>query len=409
MLPAFSIVGLLLAAGETMGWTASWQTLARGRTEPAADESAALGELELGAQLGLSAHGAWGTATLTYSPRLLLHEVVSGSPAEAGNATRQGGRLELEARLGPTTRLTSRSLVEWGLTDFSPLSSAGVAGAPADPGTVGTPAGIARLPSQRFVHTLQLESTLGVTHRFSRRLQVSLAAGAVRSGGIGHDGVQAVPIQVGPQARAALAFITDPSGSNFVLSATTSQSRFSTGRDSLLSNLQAGWALRSSREMLLDAAAGAGWVRSYGEGGATQAMYPAAGLGATWEPALARQRALHLSLRFNLVPGVDRFTALATETLRVDQAVELSDSRLRVGLVAWEVRAVSGVSPAGEVRWSLSGGAEELHVLARSSWAAAEEWSIQGELGAAWTNQVPFAGWQGLASVGLRWTGMGWF
>jgi hypothetical protein len=55
-----------------------------------------------------------------------------------------------------------------GWTDFSPLS-----------GQL-TPPVVGRLPSERFVRTLGVETMLEITHAFSRRLQLSVAGGAFR-------------------------------------------------------------------------------------------------------------------------------------------------------------------------------------------------------------------------------------
>jgi len=55
--------------------------------------------------------GPDGRATLTYAPSLLFSQAISG-PAEPGTAARQIGRVMLETRLAPTTRLGWRTAVE---------------------------------------------------------------------------------------------------------------------------------------------------------------------------------------------------------------------------------------------------------------------------------------------------------
>ena len=191
MLPAAVSLGLLLAAGEVR-WAAGVQSEARGRSEPGGDSRTGVGELDLHAQLGLSSQGADGAAALTYTPSLLLRQVISGAPSGAGNATRQAGRLELQTRLTPSTRLSSRTVIDWGLTDFSPLSGQ------VAPVTVGL------LPPQRFVRTLGVEMMLDLAHAFSRRLQLLVTAGMQRGGGLGHEAVSVLPMQVGLQGTASL-------------------------------------------------------------------------------------------------------------------------------------------------------------------------------------------------------------
>ena len=183
-------LGLLLAASETVGWEAAAETQERAREEPTADGRARYSELGLRAQLGLSAQGPDGRAALTYAPSFLFSQAISG-PAEPGTAARQSGRLMLETRLDPTTRLGWRTSAEWGLTDFSPLS-----------GQLARPV-VGQLPSQRFVRTLGIDTMLELTHAFSRRVQLAVAGGMERGGGLGHDAVAALPIQVGPKANAS--------------------------------------------------------------------------------------------------------------------------------------------------------------------------------------------------------------
>ena len=96
---------------------------------------------------------------------------------------------------------------------------------------------------------------------------------------------------------------------------------------------------------------------------------------------------------------MDRFTALAIQTVRGEGTAELTEGRLRLGATASEARVISGV---GE-------GADELRLEARSSWIAARGWSVESGLGAAWTNQAPFVGWQVQGYLGLRWAAQGLF
>jgi hypothetical protein len=114
---------------------------------------------------------------------------------------------------------------------------------------------------------------------------------------------------------------------------------------------------------------------------------------------MAPQRALRSSLRLRLAPGVDRFTALATQTVRAEGGAELTEGRLRAEVIASQAHAVSGVGA----------GADDLRLDVRTSWILARGWSLDGGLGAARTNQLPFAGWQAQALLGLRWADRGSF
>jgi len=96
MLAAAASLGLLLAAGETIQWNAGVETQALGRNEPTSDRRAGLGELDLNAHFGLSRRDADIAAALTYSPSVLLRQVVFGTLTGTGNATRHIGRLELQ-------------------------------------------------------------------------------------------------------------------------------------------------------------------------------------------------------------------------------------------------------------------------------------------------------------------------
>jgi len=381
MLPAAAF-SLLLAAPENVGWLAAMETQARGRTEPATEGSAGVGELDLRGQLGLSTQGPDGSAALTWSPTLLLRRAAFGAPAGSGNASRQAGRLELQTRLAPTTRLASRMLVDWGLTDFSPLS-----------GQVTTTPASTLLPSQRFVRTLGLEMMLDLTHAFSPRTRLSVSGGVQRSGGEGHDAVTVYPFQVGPQATASLAWAADRVNS-ITLTASGSESRFSIGTTSVLSNLEAGWTLRALPHLLFDASAGLTGVYSFGQGASSSGVYGAGAVGAAWDLPV---RTVRTSLRLRLLPGLDPFTALASQTLRAEGAVEWTQGRLRLGVTVAQGHVVSGAGA----------GANELRLETRASWRAARGFDLYGGMSAAWTNQLPFAGWQAQALLGLRWADRG--
>jgi hypothetical protein len=385
MLPALGI-GLLLAASETTGWEAAVETQERAREQPTGDGRGRYGELALRAQLGVSAKGPDSRAVLTYSPSLLFNQAISG-PAEPGTAARQSGRLLLETRLAPATRVGWRTSLEWGLTDFSPLS-----------GQLVRPI-VGQLPSQRFVRTLGLETMLELTYAFSRRLQLAVAAGMERGGGLGHDAVAVLPIQVGPKANASLVWAADRRDSVTVLWS-GSQARFSIDRSAVFSDLQAGWTHRSSAQTTFDAAGGLVFVESFAQDSpSTAGTYATGSAGVGWNVPIAPQRAVRTSLHVRLVPGVDRFTALAIQTVRGEGTAEVTEGRLRLGVAASEARVISGVSE----------GADELRLEARSSWRAARGWSVEGGLGAAWTNQAPFVGWQVQGYLGLRWAALGWF
>jgi hypothetical protein len=386
MLPAAASLALLLAASETIQWTSGVEIQARGRNEPTDDRRAGLADLDLRGYLGLSGQGAEGAAALTYRPSLLLRQVVFGMPVTTGNATRHGGNLELQTRLAPVTRLTSRTSVEWGLTDFSPLAgqAARVVVGP--------------LPPQHFVRTLSVETMLELTHAYSRRLQLSLAAGFQRSGGIGHDAIQVLPFQAGPQATASLAWVADRANS-ITLLAFASESRFSIARTSVLSNLEADWTHRASAHTLLDAGAGLAFVHSSGLDSSSIGAYGLGTVGVAWDLPLERQRALRASLRLRLLPGVDRLTALAIQTVRAEGGAELTEGRLRLGLSVLEARAISGVFA----------GTDDLRFEARAGWTVTRGVSLEGGLAAARTNQPPFTGWQFQAFVGLRWADRGSF
>jgi hypothetical protein len=385
MLVAAASLGLLLAAGEAIRWNAAAEVQARGRDEPGVTEAgrSGLAELDLHGQLGLSPQWPDGAATVTWSPSLLLRQAVSGAPETTGNGTRQLGRVELRARLAPTTRLISRTSVDWGLTDFSPLS-----------GQV-TPLLVGPLPARRFVRTLGVETMLDMTHAFSRRLELSVGAGVQRSGGIGHDAVSVLPFQVGPQATASLTWVADRR-TTLTFLGSGSESRFSNGFTSVLSSLEADWRFRASPHTLLDAAGGLALVRSSGPDFSSRGTYGSGALGAAWDLPMAPQRALRTSLHLRLLPGVDRVTALAILAIRADGNAELTDGRLRLGVSGSQGHILSGSAL----------GADDLRLEARSSWDA-HGWAPEVRMGAARTNQLPFAGWQFQALVGLRWADQG--
>jgi hypothetical protein len=388
MLAAAASLGVLLAAGEAIRWNASVETQARGRNEPAGEGATrtGLGELDLHARLELSTQDADGAAALAYLPSFLVRQVAFGVAGEAGNSTRHGGRLELRTRLAPTTLLTSRTTLDWGLTDFSPLSAQL------------TPSIVARLPPERFVRTLAIETMLDVTHAFSRRLQLSASAGLQRSGGAGHDAVEVLPLQVGPMATVSLSWAADRSNTLKLL-ANASESRFSNGRTSILSGLETDWTLHAFPHTILDAAAGATFVRSSGMDFSSSAAYPSGTLGVAWDVPRSPQSTLRTSLRVRLAPGVDRLTALAIQTVRAEGRAELTEGPLALGVSGAQGHAISGVGA----------GADDLRFETRASWIVARGWSLEGGFGTARTNQLSFAGWQFQALVGLRWDDRGSF
>ena len=387
MLAATASFGLLIAAGETVQWNAAFESQARGRDQPSSPGRAEVGELDLHARLGLSAQEPDGTVALTWLPSVLLTQAVSGTPTgTGGNATQQGVRLELQTRPEPPTRLAFRSGFDWGLTDFSPLS-----------GQV-TPPVVGLLPSQRFVRTLAVEMNVDLTHAFSRRLQLSAVAGFQRSGGIGHEAVAALPIQVGPLATASLAWRADRL--NFLtLSATGSYSRFSNGVTSALADLQPGWRCRATSHTLLDAGAGLALLHSTGPDFSSSGAYGSGTLGVTWELPLAPQEGLRSSARLRLAPGVDRLTALASQTFRGEASAELTEGRLLLAVAGSQAHTIAGAGA----------GADDLRLEARSSWIFARNWVLDGGVRAARTNQLTFSGWQAEVLVGVRWADRGSF
>jgi hypothetical protein len=271
-------------------------------------------------------------------------------------------------------------VLDWGLTDFSPLS-----------GQVTLPV-VGRLPSQRFVHTLGVETMLEITHAFSRRLQLSVAGGVQRSGGVGHDAAEVLPFQVGPQATSSLTWAADRSNA-ITLLASASASRFSNGLTSVFSNLQAGWTLHVSEHTLFDAAAGLALVHSSGMDTSAGGAYGSGTLGVGWDLPMAPQRALRTLLRARLSPGVDRLTALATQTVRAEGLAELTEGRLHLGVSGSRAHVIGGAGA----------GVDDLRLEVRSWWIFARQWSTEMAVGGARTNQLPFTGWQGQARVGLRW------
>ncbi len=386
MLAAATSLLCVLAAAGGFGWTASAGSRARGRTEPVGDARASLGEEELSGALGASLQAPDLTASINYASDLLLRKVFSGPSAEAGDALRQTGRFELGTRLAPATRLISLTGLDWGLTDFSPLSAPGPA--LLLPGALGN----VLLPSQRFVRTLLIRTSLGLTQDISPRLQLAASAGFQRSGGEGHDAVLVIPFQRGPEAVASLRFFVDRFTTMSLL-ADASYSHFGFGRDSLLSNLAAAWTLRATREVLFNATAGAALVRSQGPDLA-RAIYASGALGAAWNRQLSAQSVLRTSVQGRLLPGVDRLTALGSQALRGDAGLDLSLGKTRASLSGSAGRTVKGAQV----------GARTLRLELRIGRAVFREWDLEGGIAAAASNQAPFAGWQSQAFLGLRWS-----
>jgi hypothetical protein len=239
-----------------------------------------------------------------------------------------------------------------------------------------------------------------------------VAAGLQRSGGVGHDAVSVLPFQVGPQATASLSWAADRTNtitllasasesrfSSGTLHASASGSGFSSGLTSVFSSLETDWTLRASSHTVVDAAAGLVLVRSSGRDFSSRGTYGLGALGATWDLPMTPQRALRTSLRLRLVPGVDRFTALAIVAARAEGNAELNEGRLRLGVFATEGHIISGAAV----------GADDLRLEARSSWAVAHGWALEARTGAARTNQLLFTGWQFQALVGVHWVDRGSF
>src|SRR5882672_933802 len=244
---ACASLGLVLAT-EAIRWNATLDTQTRSRDEPSGEARVRYGELDLRGNLELSTSGPDGSAALTWLPSFLLSQGISG-PAMDSNASQQGARLELKTRLAPATRLTSLTSFDWGTTDFSPLS-----------GQLTRPV-VGQLPSQRFVRTLGLQTMLDLTHTFSPRLELSVAAGVQRSGGLGHEAVSVLPFVVGTQAAISLAWVADRLNA-VTLRWSGAESRFSIDRFSVLSDLSSSWTHRASPRTVLDATAGLVFIHS---------------------------------------------------------------------------------------------------------------------------------------------------
>lgn len=394
-------LGLLLAAGEERGWTAGVQTLARGRAEPSGSGlpdggTADVGEIELAGRLGLFAKNAAGAASLTYVPQLRLRMGLAGTAAGAGDSAQQGGRLDLGLRLAPSTRLASQTTFDWGLTDFSLLASQGypVQGAtPAQPSPGPTPIpGGGLLPSQRFAHTLTVGTGLGLEHSFIPGLQLGLGADFQRSGGVGHDAVQVLPIQTLEQATGVLRWTIDRANASS-LRTSVSQAQFSTGRSAILSGVQLGWTFHASREFLLDAGAGTSAARTSTGGVVTHEKYVNGGLRMRWDSG----RRLAASIGASYAPGIDRVSGLPFQSVSADATLETSIRRLRLLATGARGRVISGAAA----------GTQNFRLEARASWKIGPAWSAESSVGAAKTNQAVIAGWQYQLAVGLRWTSGG--
>jgi len=71
--------------------------------------------------------------------------------------------------------------------------------------------------------------------------------------------------------------------------------------------------------------------------------------------------------------------------------------------------APGGDRLAGARHQRAGAGADEVRLEARASWLAARGFNLYAGMSAAWTNQLPFAGWQAQALLGLRWADRGSF
>lgn len=377
------LVAAALLAAEPLLWNAAVESQARSRTEVFDGAHSGLGEVELRGTLGLLADDPDGRTALQWAPELLLRKDTFGASPETGNTTQQAGRLELRRRLLPGTQLAFRAGLDWGWTDFSPLSSAPAIG-------VG-------LPPTRFVRTLGLSSELELVQSFSGRLQLAVAASALRGGGVGHEAVQALPFQLEARAHAQLTWAADRQSSLSLLLGSGQSRFFSLRQIAVLSYAQASWAVRATRDLRLDAAAGLSVLRSFGDSGASQTTYPAGSLGAALEVPVGPRGALRGFLRGGLSPSIDGLTALGTETARLEGGAAASSGALTVHLDASRGYAVSGAFQ----------GTDSLRFEGSAAFAASREWAVEGGAGAARTNQLPFAGWQSQLFVRLRWGAAG--
>jgi len=394
-------LGLLLATGEERGWIAGVQMLARGRAEPSVSglpesQIEGVGEIELAGRLGLFAKSTANAASLTYVPQLLLRVGLAGAAAGASDSTQQGGRLDLSVSLAPSTRLTSRTTFDWGLTDFSLLASQGypVQGTSLDqpgPGPTPIPGG-GLLPAQRFAHTLTVGTGLGLEHSFFRGLQLDLGADFRRSGGVGHDAVQVLPIQTNEQATGVLRWTVNRANVAS-LRTSVSQARFSIGRSAIFSGLQLAWSFRASRELLLDADVGTTIARTSTDGVVTHEKYLNGGLKVRWDSG----RTLAASVGASYAPGIDRVSGLPFQSVSADATLEASFRRLRLLATGARGRVISGAAA----------GTQYFRLEARASWKISPAWSAESSLGAAKTNQAVIAGWQYQLAAGLRWAGGG--
>jgi hypothetical protein len=250
------------------------------------------------------------------------------------------------------------------------------------------------------VDTLNLESMLELEHKFSPLLRLSTRAGFRRGGGLGSEATQILPRQAGPAATARLDWDADRIN-RLSLVADAEQHRFSAtpsnpSGSSTLSNVLAGWTVHTSRQVAVDAAGGAAVFRGP-TGGST--AYPAGTLGVAVEGHPREDRTLRGSLRARLLPVINPFVEDVTVAVRGEAMAELSDGRLRVVAEGSSGTAVQGAAS----------GSRDIRLGARSIWALTRTWSVEGGLRSAWTNQVPFVGWQTEAFVGIRWGDSGPF
>lgn len=281
-----------------------------------------------------------------------------------------GGAGSLRLRPAGTDTITLSQSANYGQRDYS-LQGRLLSGQPTPP--------LDRLPGAAVVEVFNLASRAAWTHAFSGAWNSTTAAEFTTGGGLGHEGRAALALQRTGSLSAASTMVV--AGRNRVtLTLAGTLGRSSTGQESRLGGLGAGWALALDGSTSVGAGLGIGAI----------ANLPAPTAGTT--PALQTSAFPTASLNFTHSLRAGRGPLRLALTASADPAI---DPLSGAGYLRGTARASAAWSPA--LRFTLTAAGSGAKAFTNLS---PHDWGAQTEVSAAWRPLPPFG-----LSAGLRW---GW-
>ncbi|MBU8897272.1 hypothetical protein DRW03_17270 [Corallococcus sp. H22C18031201] len=353
-------------------------------TQTPATTPSITGDAELTPSLSLLFRDGGTQLQAEYAPRLSLREVTQSARTEVQHVGRLVG--DWRADRG----LTLHGSQEFVLGRVDLLSTVPVADSPTRPVGDGP---LQPIPQGGSVYFLSSLTTLGTTTTWlGRGLGLSASAAFAVSGGLNGGAREAVPLQYGPRAQAALGWAL---AQRQVLSTAVgaTDTRFSTGAHATVLTLTEGWNWRMDRRTSLEAGMGVGVAQSLSAEGLERTDVLPDLTVAMGYRIPSREYDFTGRLSAHVTPFVDRLTG------QVYPRADVTASG------TWMLGPRARVSATGGTAFAVGGATADRLILGGlgASYAFTRWVSVESEARTAWSRSpgVETARFQWSASLGL--------